>query len=263
MASRSPRAAFIRCSISTSSVCAHLLGESQIRSHLSKELGKFRKYADDALGDVPIVIGEVGIPFDLNGGSAYQNGDFSRQAQALDYSLRALDDHLYSYTLWNYTPDNSNERGDQWNGEDLSIFSRDQQQDADDLDSGGRGLQGFVRPYARKVAGDPQSMRYDRARGIFTFCFRHDSAISEPTELFVPNLPFPAGYTVEVSDGDYEVDLEAQRVLYRHSDKDMPHMIRIVSKSPMPEELSPWGKLMIAGAVALVVLALLRRILRR
>ncbi len=240
-----------------------LLGEAQIRSYLSKELGKFRQYADDALGELPIVIGEVGIPYDLNGGSAYNDGDFSRQAQALDYSLRALDDHLYSYTLWNYTPDNSNERGDQWNGEDLSIFSRDQQDNPADINSGGRGLAAIARPYARKVAGDPLRMRYDRERGSFTFSFRHDKAIKEPTELFVPNLPFPAGYRVEVSDGEYEVDHEAQRVLYRHSDKDMPHMIRIVSNQPAPDELTPWGKLAMAAALMLLALALLRRILRR
>lgn len=34
-----------------------------------------------------------------------------------------------SATIWNYTADNSNHRGDQWNDEDLSIFSRDQQHD--------------------------------------------------------------------------------------------------------------------------------------
>ncbi|MXV92945.1 MAG: glycoside hydrolase family 5 protein [Chloroflexi bacterium] len=240
-----------------------LPGEAQIRRHLSQALGKFRHYADEALGEAPILIGEIGIPFDLNGGGAFRSGDFSRQAQALDYSLRALDDHLYSYTLWNYTPDNTNERGDQWNSEDLSIFSRDQQSDPADINSGGRALAAIARPYARKVAGDPLTMRYDRERGIFTFTFKHDSAISEPTEIFVPNLPFPDGYRVEVSDGEYEVDSEAQRVLYRHSDKDMPHMIRIVSNSPAPEELSPWGKLAMAAAVALVALALLRRLLRR
>ena len=46
----------------------------------------------------------------MNGAEAYKTGDFTRQAQALDYNLRALDDQLLSYTLWNYTPDNSNAR---------------------------------------------------------------------------------------------------------------------------------------------------------
>ena len=236
-----------------------ILGEANIRRHLRRQLGAFRNYAEDKLGAVPIVIGEVGIPFDMNGGSAFQSGYFSRQAQALDCSLRALDDHLYSYTLWNYTPDNSNQRGDQWNGEDLSIFSRDQQNDASDPDSGGRGLAGFARPYARKVAGEPLAMRFDRARGVFTLSFRHDSAVTEPTELYVPNSQFPDGYRVEVSDGEAQADVESQRLLYRHSGKDMPHLLRVVSKSPAPREASLWDKLALVGVVALVVLALLSR----
>ena len=197
---------------------------------------------------MPIVIGEFGAPIDMNGADAYRSGDFSAQADALDYNLRALDDHLLNYTLWNYTPDNSNERGDGWNGEDLSIFSRDQQSDPSDIDSGGRALSAVVRPYAKKVAGQPLNMRFDRKRGLFTFSFRADSAISEPTEIFVPNAQFPAGYRVEVSDGEYEILRDEQRLLYRHSDKDMPHLIRVISNTPPPPELSPWDKLAIVGS---------------
>ena len=89
-----------------------LIGERAIRAYLSRQFGRFRQFADEAMGDVPIVIGEFGIPFDMNGAEAYDTGDFTRQAQALDYNLRALDDSLLSYTLWNYTPDNSNARGE-------------------------------------------------------------------------------------------------------------------------------------------------------
>ena len=212
-----------------------------------------------ALGDVPIVLGEFGAPMDLNQAAAYQSGDFSQQAAALDNNLRALDDHLLNYTLWNYTPDNSNERGDGWNGEDLSIFSRDQQRDPDDIDSGGRALFAVVRPYARKVAGEPLNMRFDRRRGLFTFSFRHDAAVAEPTEIFVPNSQFPAGYRVEVSDGEVEVLRDEQRLLYRHSGKDMPHMIRVISNDPPPAELSPYDKLAIVGLVVLLLLYLLGR----
>ncbi len=237
-----------------------LIGERAIRDYLSRQFGRFRDFADETMGDVPIVVGEFGIPFDMNGAEAYDSGDFTRQAQALDYNLRALDDHLLSYTLWNYTPDNCNARGDGWNGEDLSIFSRDQQRDPANVDSGGRALSALVRPYAKKVAGEPLSMRFDMARGSFTFSFRHDSAISEPTELFVPNSQFPDGYTVEASDGEYEVLQHEQRVIYRHSDRDEPHSIRIVSKTaPAPSELSQQDKWAIAGLIALLLLYLLGR----
>ncbi|MCJ7559593.1 heliorhodopsin HeR, partial [Candidatus Bathyarchaeota archaeon] len=46
---------------------------------------------------------------------------------------------------------------------DFSIFSRDQQDNPDDITSGGRALSGFVRPYARKTAGEPVSMSFDLA----------------------------------------------------------------------------------------------------
>ena len=236
-----------------------LVGEGMIRAYFSEQIGRFRAYADAALGEAPIVVGEFGAPIDMNGANAYQTGDFSGQATALDYNLRALDDHLLSYTLWNYTPDNSNENGDQWNGEDLSIFSRDQQSDPSDIDSGGRALRAVVRPYARKIAGEPLNMRFDIKRGLFTFSFRHDSAVTEPTELFVPNSQFPDGYRVEVSDGEVEVLRDEQRVLYRPSDKDMPHLIRVVSNRPAPAELSPWDKLAIVGLIVALLLVLLGR----
>ena len=84
-------------------------------------------------------------------------------------------------------------------------------------------------------------MRFDSQRGLFTFSFRHDAAVAEPTELYVPNSQFPAGYRVEVSDGEVEVLRDEQRLLYRHSGKDMPHMIRVISNNPPPAELSPYG----------------------
>lgn len=41
--------------------------------------------------------------------------------------MGALDKNLLSFTLWNYAANNTNARGDGWNDEDLSLFSRDQQ----------------------------------------------------------------------------------------------------------------------------------------
>ena len=208
---------------------------------------------------MPIVIGEFGIPFDMNGAAAYHTGDFTRQTQALDYNLRALDDNLLSYTLWNYTPDNSNAQGDLWNNEDLSIFSRDQQNNPADLDSGGRALSAVVRPYARKIAGEPLNMRFDMARGVFTFSFRHDSDITEPTEIYVPNSQYPEGYSVTVSDGEFEIQREEQLLIYRHSDADEPHTIRIASKAAPPSELSPQDRWAMIGLIVLLLIYLLGR----
>jgi hypothetical protein len=148
----------------------------------------------------------------------------------MDRSLRALEDALLSGTLWNYTADNTNEHGDQWNGEDLSIFSRDQQTDPQDIHSGGRALQAVVRPYARAVAGEPLRMAFDIKRKVFEFECRHDSTVTAPTELFVPNYQYPRGYSVKVSDGSVEIDREHQALRYHHTTTCDIHTIRLTGE---------------------------------
>ncbi len=61
----------------------------------------------------------------MNDGEAFRTGDWSKQEIALDASYRAIDELLLHTTQWNYTADNSHAHGDQWNDEDLSIFSPD------------------------------------------------------------------------------------------------------------------------------------------
>jgi hypothetical protein len=177
------------------------------------------------MGGIPTLIGEVGIPFDMQDKRAYRSGDFSLQTRAMDASLSALDANLLSYTLWNCTTDNDNQHGDQWNGEDLSIFSRDQQDDPDDIHSGGRALPAVIRPYARAVAGEPLRMAFDYKRGSFEFEFRHDPAVQAPTEIYLPYYHYGEGCQITVSDGEYEMDLEQQVLSYRHGTERDVHRI--------------------------------------
>jgi hypothetical protein len=202
-------------------------GRRRVRRSFAAQMARLQAETAERMGRVPTLIGEFGIPFDLGKKKAYQNGDFSRQIQAMDDSFQALEANLLSGTLWNYTADNDNEYGDQWNGEDLSIFSRDQQKDPGDLDSGGRALEAVVRPYARAVAGEPLEMSFNPGRREFKFAFRHDAGVSAPTELYVPNFQYPHGYEVVVSDGEYTVDRENQRLEYRHSDEMEVHRLRL------------------------------------
>lgn len=72
------------------------------------------------------MMGEIGIPYDLDKKKAYQDGNYATQVRALDASLNACDGkNMLNYTVWNYCPDNSHEWGDKWNGEDLSVWSPD------------------------------------------------------------------------------------------------------------------------------------------
>ena len=52
--------------------------------------------------------------------------------------------------------------------------------------------------------------------------------VSEPTERYVPDFQYPDGYTVRVSDGEYEVNAREQTLIYRHSMDFNVHHIRIV-----------------------------------
>ncbi len=145
----------------------------------------------------------------------------------MERSLRAMDDALVSYTIWTYTPDNTNLGGDLWNDEDLSIFSRDQQSDPGDIHSGGRALQSVVRPYARATAGDVLRMVFDYRSRKFILEFRHDPDCCAPTEIFIPTYQYTRGCRVIISDGRYEMDASSQTLRYFHTAGSNPHRILI------------------------------------
>ncbi len=200
-------------------------GEQAIRRSFASQIGTFKEMSRKCLGNAPVFLGEFGTPFDLDHKHAYHNGDFSRQAQALNRTFRALEDNLVSYTIWNYNPDNNNRRGDLWNDEDLSIFSRDQQHDQGNINSGGRALQSILRPFPRSTAGEPLFLEFDYRTGRMEYRFRHAPAIDAPTEFYLPALQYPRGCRVTVSDGDYRLDLANQTMTYRHTDRLAEHKI--------------------------------------
>src|SRR6266702_547525 len=108
------------------------IGEGAIRRSLQAQLGMLKEDAP-ILGPFPTMIGEIGIPYDMDGRKAYgwtdggrHKGDYSSQQRALDASLNAADGpNALSYTVWTYCPDNVHSWGDLWNMEDLSLWSVD------------------------------------------------------------------------------------------------------------------------------------------
>lgn len=122
---------------------------------------------------------------------------------ALDLMYNAMDTLLLNSTQWNYTAHNRNDLkvGDCWNQEDLSIYSVDQRDDKDDINSGGRAMEGFVRPYPHFVQGTPTKSTFDRKKGVYTLRYRADVDIDAPTVIFVPRLQFPDGCNVKVTGG--------------------------------------------------------------
>ena len=199
----------------------------RIRKSCAGQIENYKRQALEKMGGVPTVIGETGIPFDLQNKRAYRTGDLSVTVRAMDRTMLAMEDALVSFTLWNYTADNTNKRGDLWNDEDLSIFSRDQQSDPSDINSGGRALEAVVRPYASKISGEPLKMSFDIRRKRFELEFRHDPEVKAATEIYLPNYQYPVGIHVTVSDGTFEHDEETQILKYNHTEQRSVHQVLV------------------------------------
>jgi hypothetical protein len=173
----------------------------------------------------PTLIGEFGIPYDLNHGEAFEawaggergEGVWTAHVQALSLMYDALDALKLSSTQWNYTASNRNDLriGDGWNQEDLSIYSPDQVDGPapNDPDAGARALLGFCRPYAPLTQGTITSMGY--ADGRFELELDADPAIDAPTDIYVPEARFPGDLTVRLSQptARWSHDRSAQKVL--------------------------------------------------
>ena len=150
--------------------------------------------------DVPRLIGETGIPMDMNqyfhSARNATKMAFQVQTQALDCVITACERNLLPYCLWNYTPENTEGKGDLWNGEDFSIFSLEHCNES--ACGGARALRAFVRPGAIKVAGTPVKSEFDLPSGLYTLVFIPSEAsdqnenssrsLSRQTEIFVPNM---------------------------------------------------------------------------
>ncbi|RKO97729.1 hypothetical protein CXG81DRAFT_6583, partial [Caulochytrium protostelioides] len=178
------------------------------------------------VGDRPVLVGECGLPMDINQRTAFGNGDYSRHEHALDALLWGLESSGVHYTLWNYNPGNDDEWGDHWNGENFSIYSDDYRRhgdiglplpakdavdstssntddrgSGDPLDEheghrwhsshgGGRVLNAILRPAAVKLSGRPRRARFHLEH------LRYELQLVDPrpgvvTEIYVPNWHFP------------------------------------------------------------------------
>ncbi|KAF5310381.1 hypothetical protein D9611_012086 [Ephemerocybe angulata] len=179
-------------------------GQKGVRDNYSVQIANLVEHASKSLGETPVLIGECGIPMDLNKKAAFKSGDFSWQTKMMDAMITALERSLVGFTLWNYNPDNTDNYGDDWNGENFSWFSRSRalpssllfhEQTAPSLDNGGRILSSVVRPYPAKTCGIPVKLEYEMTSGtmVYEWTNHTDPALSESlraaeTEIFYPSL---------------------------------------------------------------------------
>ncbi len=207
-----------------------VLGAEAIQRSFAAQLAVYRHDAGNHMGGVPVLLGEFGIPFDLHKPAVVRRADEALEMRALDRSFRALEANHMNGTVWNYSPDNTFEIGDSFNGEDLSIFTLSEQTNPADIHSGGRALRTLVRPYPCATAGRVTRLHFDWHSRVFEFVFEHDDAVSAPTEIFVPAYQYSQGIHIEVSDGSFQYDAARQCLIFEHDATVREHRIRLAPK---------------------------------
>jgi len=210
-------------------------------------------------GGCPVLIGECGIPFDLGGRerkpvffsshepqTAFESGDFTNCTNALDRTMRAMELAKVSFTVWCYQPENSNEWGDCWNSEDLSLFSLDQvvEGEEDNLFNGGRSLIAAIRPYPCRIAGDLIRFSFDihHKDRKFDMVFKADHSLeTNETVIFLPKYQYPHGVKVLVKagGGSYSIDWNSQTLLYTHTEENSIHHIVVRKMKGSPADGGP------------------------
>ena len=176
-----------------------ILGGKKVQAFFTGCLAKGTAWARAHMNNMPSLLGEFGLSFDINKRRAFATGDYTRHEEALAMYYHAVDANLLHSTLWNYTADNTNATGDGWNDEDLSIFSEGNE----------RAAAGWKRPYPMATAGSPLSIKWNHRKGIFRYRFNADSAIAAPTVIYLPAEWFGAGARITAP----------LRFEYRHEDQ--------------------------------------------
>ncbi|KAG8749792.1 hypothetical protein FRC14_001097 [Serendipita sp. 396] len=180
----------------SSPVFAVKIGEAAIRKSLREQLGVLK---DDAkrLGEFPTVIGEIGTPMELDEKYSYGGrdgrgkgkGDYREQVKALDASLYALDGaNTLSVTIWTYCTDSSHKWGDGWNGEDLSLWSVDDERTSGSI----TGLRKDIRRSRASRLMSPLREEKDRAHATVQEVTDEDSSSQRgATPSDIPSLSNP------------------------------------------------------------------------
>ncbi|KIK68366.1 glycoside hydrolase family 5 protein [Collybiopsis luxurians FD-317 M1] len=254
-------------------------GQKGARDNYALQLRNIVEGAYRVLGEKPVVIGECGIPMDMNKGIAFKSDNFTWQVRMMDAMIVGLERAMVGFTLWNYNPYNTDSAGDDWNGENFSWFSKRRalppsllyyEQSSPSLDNGGRILSAVVRPYPAKTAGIPLKFEYEVTTSSFIFKWCNpscsedskipndgvlDSAVDKPprthpeikaleTEIFLPSM-LAHGRDVIVfglEENDSYIYDEARQTLFvvaRNTEPDKVHEIRVKLAVPKGYRVGP------------------------
>jgi hypothetical protein len=180
-----------------------VFGKRKVAAYFAERLRESVKWTRERMNNIPSLLGEFGLPFDMNGREAYETNDYGEHEIALSMYYDAVDANLLHSTIWNYTADNTNEEGDRWNGEDLSIFSEGKP----------RAARGWLRPYPAATAGKPLNASWNVETGVFAYIYEAELGVGNPTEIFIPRDYFDGEVTITTTPKlETRVDEDALRV---------------------------------------------------
>ncbi|KAH7324907.1 glycoside hydrolase superfamily [Stachybotrys elegans] len=211
-------------------------GPTGLRKNYRKQLGNVLKHGMASLGRVPTVIGEIGIPFDINDGSAFKTGQYDTQRDLMNALIGGMEDNQVGFTLWNYNPHNRVEYGDGWNKEDFSVVNgddhghetlrrdyRNKPHENDDMYRGGRVLDVIIRPYAVKTVGVPLRASWDHRTLRYELEWESEQGTRTEdgrpieTEVFIPAYHYAAHkLVVALNSESWDYDREQQTLRIRH-----------------------------------------------
>ncbi|GAA6037743.1 hypothetical protein JCM8097_002319 [Rhodosporidiobolus ruineniae] len=180
-------------------------GRSGLKKNYALQIRNILTSSLRQIGEVPIVLGETGCPFDLNAGREFVRGRWkgSYQERMLDAICAAVgEEGLGCFNLWTYNPLNNDTWGDSWNGENFSWFSlsdisperlerveKEGGGEMERLNVGARCLDAVERPYAVKTAGIPLRAHYDFHTRSFSYSYINPIPSSSPLAGAVPATP--------------------------------------------------------------------------
>ena len=202
----------------------------------------------ETLGEVPVVFGEFGTYWNYNWDvddpasieEDIEKNNYRISAEILDNYYETFEETFTSRMVWCFSADNDYQKGDLWDHEDFSLIGPDGKP---------RGEMAWMRPVPFFLSGEPKEMHFYSDYHYFDpdkgkpetwrkreFYLSWESKESDaPTEIYVPQVQYPDGFYVWLSDGWATYDNEKQR-LYVFSTADDPDWIHEITIRPPVDE---------------------------
>ncbi|MEM7181725.1 MAG: cellulase family glycosylhydrolase [Spirochaetota bacterium] len=190
-----------------------VFGSKKATEVYEKNILEISKVSRERMQNAPTVIGETGIPMDLNAKQGYVQQDYRKHEKVLDRIYRVMEKYLLYVAIWNYTADNTHATGDNWNGEDLSIYSLDTPAEVDK--DGGRTVVAFSRPYPKKTCGEPISLSFDIENKVFKYSFKRGKFAIGSCVIYIPPIHYSQGFKVLLNAGSYSYNAKTYELHFQ------------------------------------------------